>query len=71
MFLTQQAVRSCALRIIVDGDPRLLESQRHVRLRHAEDGDLGKGIVLDQKVEDGIESVFVPQLGKYLRWFCL
>src|SRR5262249_22666771 len=62
MFLAEQAVRGRALRVVVNGNPRLLESQRDIGLRHAKDSNVSVSVVLDEKIEDGVDRVFVPYL---------
>ena len=61
MFLSQQAFGRSPLRIVVDRDPWLLQRQQHVRFVHAEDGHLGKGLVLDEDVAERVDGVFMPK----------
>ena len=47
---SQQPLRRCPLRIVVNRHPRLLQSQHHIRLVHAEHRNLGERLVLDQQI---------------------
>ena len=62
MFCAQQSLGRSALRVVVNGDPGLLERQQHIGLAHAEDGDLCEGLVLDENVKERVDGVFLPQV---------
>ena len=48
-------------RIIVDRDPWLLQSKRHVGLRHPKHGNIRERI-FDKKVEECVHGFFIPEL---------
>ena len=61
MRLAENSFGRGAFGIVVDGDPGLLQGERDIGLRHAEDGDFAGGI-FDEKVEERVHGIFVPQL---------
>ena len=63
MLLPEQAFGRGALRVVVDGDPGLLEGEHDVGLVHAEDGDVGECLVFDEDVAERVDGVFVPERG--------
>ena len=48
MSLCREVPRVSAARIVINRNPRLLQRQRNIGLLHAEDGDVGESIVLNQ-----------------------
>src|SRR5260370_3113835 len=69
MFLSEDAVGRSAGGIVIDRNPGLLEREGNVRLRHAKDGDGSKRMIFDEKVEESVHGVLVPEfrdLGKSL-----
>ena len=62
MGLAENSLRGRAFGIVVDGNPRLLQRQGHIGLRHSEDRNAGRW-VLNQEIEQRIDRIFVPQLG--------
>ena len=53
----EDPIRRRPLGVAVDGDPGLLQRQRHVGLAHPEDGHVGVPLVLDQEVEQRLDRV--------------
>src|SRR5579885_1576450 len=71
MFLSKNAFRRCPGGIIVNRNPRLLESQRDIRLGHPKHGDARERLVLDQQVENGIDRVLVPEFRDFSQCLAL
>src|SRR5579862_2163186 len=61
MRLAENPFGGRAFGIVVDGDPRLLQSESDVRLRHAEDGDF-TGWICNEQVEESVHGIFVAGL---------
>ena len=61
MRLAEDAFRRRAFGIVVDGDPGLLQRERHIGLRHTEDRNSGGGI-FDEEIEERVQGIFVPRL---------
>ena len=62
MLPAQEALGGCARAVVIDGDPRLHQSERDIVFLHAEYGALGEPIILDQDVEQGLDRLLAPQL---------
>ena len=71
VFCAENAIGGGAGRVVIDGNPGLLEGQRDVGLIHAEDCHVGEGFVLDEDVAKGVDGVFVPHGGYFREAFAL
>src|SRR5882724_498449 len=60
MFLSKDSFGRSAGRVVVNGNPWLLEGEGDVRLGHAEDGHGSKRMVFDEEVKESVHGILVP-----------